>query len=369
MDLYPVDNHMDEILARRADQTFTPIGGTFELLPLCNMDCKMCYIHQTPKQVSEQGRLLTCDEWLSIAEQALDSGVLFLLLTGGEPLLYPEFERLYKTLTNMGFVITVNTNATLLDEYWADIFEKQPCRRLNITLYGKDNETYQRLCNHPVGFTKVKKAAQLLKERNVPFRFTCSATPYNIVQLPDIFSVAREFDVPLDVCSYMFPPNRRIDEAPDFVRLTPSDAANAMITSYAEKYSRQDLHIVAKNTLDQIGKQADYSLMKGLTCRAGRSGFWIDWLGNMLPCGMFQNPKMNIIEHSFQECWNYVVSETQKLRRSDTCEKCEKRKICKTCAAACLTETGNTYGIPRYLCEMTDELIRCCKDIIAYSDI
>lgn len=369
MDLYHIDNHFDEILARRADQTFTPIGGTFELLPLCNMDCKMCYIHQTQKQVLGQGRLLECDEWLSIAKLAKENGVLFLLLTGGEPLLYPEFERLYTTLTTMGFVITVNTNATLLDEYWADIFEAQPCRRLSITLYGKDNETYQQLCNYPAGFTKVMKAAGLLKDKKIPFRFTCSVTPYNLSQLPDIFSIAREFDVPLDVCSYMFPPNRRVDKAPDFVRLTPSESANVMVNSYAEKYSNQDLCMVAKNTLNQIGKQTDYSQLKGLTCRAGRSGFWIDWQGNMLPCGMFQKPRINTLEHSFKECWRYIVDETQKLQRSYACEKCEKRAICKTCAAACLTETGYTYGTPQYLCEMTEELIRCCKEIVAHPNI
>lgn len=48
------------------------------------------------------------------AEQAKAKGLLFLLLTGGEPFLYPEFRTLYARLKAMGLIVSVNTNSTLL---------------------------------------------------------------------------------------------------------------------------------------------------------------------------------------------------------------------------------------------------------------
>lgn len=50
------------------------------------------------------------------------AGTLFLLLTGGEPLLFPDFKTLYLELRNMGMILTINTNGTLLGESWADFF-------------------------------------------------------------------------------------------------------------------------------------------------------------------------------------------------------------------------------------------------------
>ena len=53
--------------------------------------------------MESQGRLKTAAEWLKLAQEAKEAGMLFLLLTGGEPFLYPEFWELYGELKEMGF--------------------------------------------------------------------------------------------------------------------------------------------------------------------------------------------------------------------------------------------------------------------------
>ena len=45
-----------------------PISGSFELTPLCNLDCKMCYVHLSASQCKENGQLLSVDEWKLIIE-------------------------------------------------------------------------------------------------------------------------------------------------------------------------------------------------------------------------------------------------------------------------------------------------------------
>ena len=71
-----------------------------------------------------KGKLRTAGEWIEIAKQMKEAGVLFLLLTGGEPLLYAEFREVYLALKEMGMIITLNTNGTMIDEKWADFFGK-----------------------------------------------------------------------------------------------------------------------------------------------------------------------------------------------------------------------------------------------------
>ena len=123
-----------------------PVSGSFELTPRCNFNCKMCYVHQTAEQVAASGRKeLTADQWLDIARQAKDAGMVFLLLTGGEPLTFPEFPRLLHELKQLGLLVSVNSNGSLIRGEMLEALKKDPPLRFNITLYGGSDATSERL--------------------------------------------------------------------------------------------------------------------------------------------------------------------------------------------------------------------------------
>ena len=109
-------------LFRLSAMQHIPVNGSIEVSPLCNMNCDMCFVRLSQEAMDARGRLRTAEEWLTVAEQMRRAGVLFLLLTGGEPLLYPGFRELYLGLRKLGFILTLNTNGTLLDEDWAEFF-------------------------------------------------------------------------------------------------------------------------------------------------------------------------------------------------------------------------------------------------------
>lgn len=358
MEVYEVSTQVERQLRAKADRAHISLGGSIELLPLCNMDCKMCYVRMSRAEMEAQGRMLSCDEWLRIAEQARENGVLFLLLTGGEPLLYPEFKRLYTALTDMGFVITVNTNGTLIDEDWADFFGARPCRRMNITLYGKDDATYADLCRNPKGFSQVMRAAKLLKERNVPYRLTCSVTPYNVDDLEALFAVAKELDIFLQPATYMFPAVRRGKDAAEQERLDPERAAQAMFLSHKLQRTEEEMAFAIRSTLASLFLPPRMANAQGYTCHAGNSGFWMNWKGELLPCGMMNGPKISLLEHSFRECWEYIVEQTSQVSYCSDCAQCKKQNICQVCPASLVAETGALDRRPDYICRYTDEMFR-----------
>ena len=186
-------------LLERARHTHTPINGSLELLPICNMNCDMCYVRLSREEVQALGGLHTADEWIAVGQQMKEAGVLFLLLTGGEPLLFPDFKRLYLELRSMGFIITINTNGTLVDEEWADFFGRNKPRRVNITLYGANEEEYSRLCHYPAGFEKTVRGIRLLRQAGVDVKISCSVTKVNQYSLKQIFALGDELDAPVHI--------------------------------------------------------------------------------------------------------------------------------------------------------------------------
>ena len=133
MDFMDDTSSLEQMMIKKAKQQRVPITGSLELLPLCNMNCDMCYVRLSREEMERKGRIRSAGEWLDLASYMKKQGVLFLLLTGGEPLLYPEFKELYLRLLNMGFIITINSNGTLMDKAWADFFAGHRPRSINIT--------------------------------------------------------------------------------------------------------------------------------------------------------------------------------------------------------------------------------------------
>ena len=92
-------NDFSGYLESRAREKGIPIRGQFELTPLCNLDCVMCYVHLDAARIAGQP-LITVDQWKSLIRQAVDAGMLNAILTGGECLTYPGFDELWGSLFN-----------------------------------------------------------------------------------------------------------------------------------------------------------------------------------------------------------------------------------------------------------------------------
>lgn len=177
-------NYMDDAstfehsLLQKARQKHIPVTGALELLPLCNMNCDMCYVRLSRSEMERQGRLRTVEEWVRLAEQMQKAGTVFLLLTGGEPLLFPDFKTLYRRLRNLGMILTINTNGTLLDEAWAD-FLPHTRRAASTSRSMVPMPLPTTVCAFPQGFDQTLRAVRLLRARNVDVKISCSVTKKN----------------------------------------------------------------------------------------------------------------------------------------------------------------------------------------------
>ena len=363
-----VEPMLTEYLHRKASITKTPISGTFELSPLCNMDCKMCYIKMSKEKQESIARLRTNEEWLNLAKEARDEGMLFLLLTGGEPFLVKNFKELYIELHKMGFCISINSNGTMIDEEVIEWLKKYPPMRINMTLYGASDETYERLCNNPKGFTQVTKALSLLKENNIQVKLNCSVTPYNKDDLKEMMDFAEEHDLVIQATAYMFPPLRK-DESKigQNDRFTAEDAAlyGAYISAYSNGVDNFKAY-VDSGQLAIYDADDECGIVEGdhMRCRAGITSFWMTWEGKMLPCGMIPNGGLDPWEVGFDEAWENAKNIVSEITLPVKCAGCGKKDECRACAAMVYTETGTYDKVPQYRCEMTKNYPEACKKVL-----
>lgn len=356
-------------LYHRASQKRIPLSGTFELSPVCNFSCRMCYVRKTQKEVDSSVRgILSLEDWRRIAREARDAGMLYLLLTGGEPLLWPDFWTLYEELVDMGFLVSINTNGSLIDEAAVARFRKRPPQKISITLYGSGNETYRQLCGIDGVFTKVDWAIRSLRDAGIEVKLNCSLTPDNVADLPWLTEYAKRNELYLSVVTYMFPPIRR---APDMVgrnrRFTPEEAAlwqlEALRLDRGEAHFQWHLNRMRAGSMEPLGldEGCEDPVDGKIRCRAGTASCWITWDGWLTPCGMMPEPKIDLKRQGFADAWSMLVETAEALQLSGVCDKCENRKICHTCAAVAYAETGSFSGIPTYKCQMTVELCRLAQ--------
>lgn len=377
------ENSFEQHLLDKAFFLRSPIGANIELIPACNMDCRMCYVRTDMAEVNRMGGLMDAEFWIRLGNDMKNMGTLFVLLTGGEPLMYPHFKEVYKVYHDLGFVLTVNTNGTLLNEEWADFFALYPPRRLNITLYGKDNETYDRLCRNPKGFDQICNASKLLRERNIPFRLNTSLTPYNYTQLNNFRRIAEEWGVSLEAATYMMPPNRKMTHSlpemgkdtsldlsaveerlknHNFNRLPPEKAAELTfdVNTYHVSAEAVKEYVLRKiSEAENFTPPAAYS--KGYTCRAGSAGFWVKWDGTMTACGMQGDKNLDLKNSTFEDSWKKLVQQTNTAELAEECQKCRLQTFCPHCASAEITENGRYGRKTEYLCRYAEAYYEILK--------
>ena len=355
---------VERMLLAQAKQTRTPVNGSIELLPLCNMNCDMCYVRLSREEMERQGRLRTADEWLEIGRQMKDAGVLFLLLTGGEPFLYPDFKRLYLGLRQMGMILTINTNGTLIDEELAEFFGKYKPRRVNITLYGTDEETYAELCHYPGGYERTLRGIRLLRERGVDVKVGGSLTRANKDDLDRLLDVEKELGIPVRVDTYMMPATRERELPYNMQsRLGPEEAARARIHALKREMGPE----LFPQYVHQSVYMADHpepaeSKPGHMACMAGQCSFTINWQGEMRPCVMLSEPAVSVFEAGFEDAWKYIVEETGKILLNAKCSTCHLCHLCRTCAASALLEAGSYDAVPEYMCRYAEESLRLLRE-------
>ncbi len=90
----------------------TPLSGSLDLTFRCNNRCVHCYVNRPLDDNGEKEKELNYADICRILDHLAQEGCLWLLITGGEPLVREDFEDIYLYAKKKGFLITLFTNGT-----------------------------------------------------------------------------------------------------------------------------------------------------------------------------------------------------------------------------------------------------------------
>lgn len=340
--------YLEAYQERKAREKGIPLYGQFELTPLCNLDCKMCYVHLDPKQINGK-KILPAAWWKNIMQQARSHGMTHASLTGGECLTYPEFDDVYLYLRGMGVKPSIKTNGILLNQKRIDFFKKYPPRGITISLYGSCNEAYLNVAGHAV-FDTVYDNLMQLKNTDIPVDIAITPSKYMYNDLEKLLEVVQQTGFPYSLNIMLFTPREE----------TGRELCDISTYEYIEIYKKLQAHKYG-NTAKKEETEATDSTTNGdshvgIRCGAGRSSFNITWNGSITACENLNSSKISLLDYSFSEAWGKINKEALSYPLPVECFDCKYNTVCFNCVAYKCSGMDKGHCNPR-ICERTKLLV------------
>jgi MoaA/NifB/PqqE/SkfB family radical SAM enzyme len=322
-----------------------PLQGSIELTAHCNLRCVHCYINDFCSEDQPVAVELNRVEWERIIDQLVDEGCLWLLLTGGEPLLRHDFLNLYKYAKRKGLLIVLFSNGTLLNRSVVDHLSEWPPLLIEITLYGSTQGTYETVTGVRGSYRRCMEGIELLLDRKLPLKLKSMVLTLNQHDIEGLRAYARSIGVDFRFDTAINPRLNGNLEPTQF-RLTPEGAA---FMEFCDEKRNKSLHEMEEKSWGPPHRpEALYY------CGAGQNNFHIDSCGNLSICMMCRQPSWDLRRETFRRGWHDFVSlEMSKLRRTSTpCQKCELHCFCEQCPGWSHLECGDCETPVEFLCRL-----------------
>ena len=322
---------------------------SIEVTRRCPLECQHCYNNLPMGDQDARSREMTTEEHFRMLDELVEMGCFWLLYTGGEIFARKDFLEIYTYAKKKGFLITLFTNGTLINEKIADYLVEWPPFAIEITLYGRTKETYEELTQIPGSYERCLRGIRLLRERGLPLKLKTVATSIN---KHEVFAMKQFAEDELGV-EFKFDGqiNPRIDcsQSPLAVRLTPEEvvALDMHSPKAASEYRK-----LAQHDLENPPKAAQNSDI--YACGGGMNSFAVNAHGEMGICVISQQETFDIRQSGLKPAWEHSLRNVRMRKRTQVtkCIDCRIKALCGMCPANGEMENGDRESPVSFLCNV-----------------
>ena len=318
-----------------------PLNCQFDLTYHCNLNCVHCCV------VKEDREELRTSQIKKILEQLAAAGTLNLHFSGGEILSRPDFFEIADYARKLHFVLTISTNATLINEEIADKLAEFNVSKINITVFSTDPKKHDSITQVSGSLQKTIEAIKILKKRDINVHISHIIMKQNISDYDDVYELAKELEAE-------FEPDHRI-----------SAKFDGDLSPLEYQIGDEDLYNVMDRLIvnEEIGERVISSEYDDTICNAALSGLYISPYGDVFPCTMLRIFCGNLKEKSFEQIWyrseKMINISSLRISNLPVCSECEHLSYCHFCPGFSYTEDNDLMAPSS----------RACKEAKIISDI
>ncbi len=247
-----------------------PVSALLELTMNCNWNCKHC------ANSDIGGNLLRYENYSSLLTEMKKLGFLFITLSGGEPMLHPDFFKIAGKAVELDFAISIYTNGSQITKDNIDKIANLNPLNVEMSLHGAEAQTHNTFTGMEGSFSDLMKAVDLLKSRNISILLKTNITKNNQEEIEQIKNLVEDLNV-----EHIF----------DTVILPKSDG-NTDVQSLVADYDFRKYYW-SEVFQEEPESNISPSEIKAV-CGAGSTGISIGPYGNVFPCPVWRKSLGNI---------------------------------------------------------------------------
>jgi len=323
-------------IEKHAIRKTIPFSTTFELTYKCNEKCIHCYMDKGRKD------LLTTKDIERILVSLKNEKCLFVTFTGGEIFVRPDVVEVISLAGDRHFVIDILTNGTLINERIIEALLQNPIRRLQISIYGADAKTHEKVTKIPGSFKQTITGIHLLREAGIKVEVAFLLMKFNFHQRYKVKEMVEKLDCLLLPSPIITARNNgrkdtwqlRLSDIQ--LRELMSDKALFGLYSGRKPFQEHQFYLGFKN------------LKEANPCYSGINSCAINPKGEVFPCNQLLFRLGNCKKNSFSEIW-HKSSKLKwlrfiKVKDLPECSNCSLLPYCARCPGLAYIENGSLLG-------------------------
>jgi MoaA/NifB/PqqE/SkfB family radical SAM enzyme len=287
--------------------------ASYEMNMGCNYACKHCYLGL--KEFSG----LDWPEREKILDSMRAAGVLWLQLTGGEPLVDGLFRETYARAFDLGMMMEILTNGSRLSNpAILDLLTSRHPHRVTLSVYGATEASYDGLTQRRGAYKSFTRGLNAAHEAGIPLDLSVVVTRDNCHEVDAMHAIADRLGI----------------KYRDYTNMSPT------IYGGAETLASQSLqHLAAREPFSG--------------CNAGHTSFHVDPHGKASICKVGREPNVALVEEGLAGLHRLSGIADQLLRRQGECTGCALSAQCGTCMPLAAKYRQANAPLNRY-CQHTE---------------
>ena len=265
--------------------------ASYELNLGCNYDCEHCYLGE---------KAFAGMDWPG-RERLLDvmaaAGVLWLQITGGEPLIDPLFAETHARAYDLGMMIQISSNGSRLDQpRTLELLTSRRPYRLTLSIYGATEASYDGMTRRKGSFKRFMRGLHAAHEAGLSLRMNIVVSNRNADELDQMRAIAERYGI----------------EAYEYANISPTIHGGA--------------EVLPSQAREMLRNRTPYT-----GCNAGITHFHADPHGRASICKVGRDPQIDLIAEGPEGLRRLAAVADSLVTRHGGCAGCTLQKTCGTC--------------------------------------